>query len=233
MPLRLASPQLPSSSAFDAAAEANHRIANNLSMIASLIRMRGASVCKDTRRMSGDQVRLILEEFGGRLDTVALLHRLLASGPQAAPIDIAVYLRDVAEAVVSSLAFAGATELQVTSDPGCFVSPETALSLGLIAGELVTNAVKYAHPTGVAGQIRLACRRRSDGNIAIEVSDDGVGLPEGVDPMKSSHLGFRLVRSLADQLGATIAFHSDALGLNFALQLPAVSKSKEVVQCLG
>jgi two-component sensor histidine kinase len=183
--------------------------------------------------MSGDQVRLILEEFGGRLDTVARLHHLLASGQQEAPIDIAVYLRDVAEAVVSSLAPAGATELQLTSDPGCFVTPETALSLGLIAGELVTNAVKYAHPTGVAGQIRLACRRRSDGNIAIEVSDDGVGLPEGVDPMKGGHLGFRLVRSLADQLGAAIAFHSDALGLNFALQVPAVLKSEEVVQCLG
>lgn len=233
MSLRLAFPQVSSSSAFDAAAEANHRIANNLAMIASLLRMRGSRVRKETRGMSGDEVRRILEEFGGRLDTVARLHRLLASGPQDAPIDIAVYLREVAEAVVSSLAPAGVMELGSMADPGCFVTSETALSLGLIVGELVTNAVKYAHPTGVAGQVRLACRRRSDGNIAIEVSDDGVGLPEGVDPMKGGHLGFRLVRSLADQLGAAIAFHSDALGLNFALQVPAVSKSEEVVQCLG
>ena len=201
-------------------------------MIASLIRMRGSSVGKDARRMRGDEVRLILEEFGGRLDTVARLHRLLANGQREARIDIAAYLRDVAEAVVSSLAPAGATELRLTSDPGCFVTPETALSLGLIAGELLTNAVKYAHPTGVAGQIRLACHRRSDGNIAIEVSDDGVGLPEGVDPMQSGHLGFRLVRSLADRLGATIAFHSDDLGLDFALQVPACSRpEQEVVQC--
>jgi two-component sensor histidine kinase len=232
MPLRLVPPQVPSSSAFDAAAEANHRIANNLSMIASLIRMRGSSVGKDARRMRGDEVRLILEELGGRLDTVAGLHRLLASRQGEARIDIAVYLRDVAEALVSSLAPAGAFELQLTSDPGCFVTPETALALGLIAGELLTNAVKYAHPTGVAGQIRLACHRRSDGNIALELSDDGVGLPEGVDPMQSGRLGFRLVRSLADRLGATIAFHSDDLGLDFALQVPACSRpEQEVVQC--
>jgi two-component sensor histidine kinase len=160
------------------------------------------------------------------------LHRLLANGQRETRIDIAAYLRDVAEAVVSSLAPAGATELRLTSDPGCFVTPETALSLGLIAGELLTNAVKHAHPTGVAGQIRLACHRRSDGNIAIEVSDDGVGLPEGVDPMQSGYLGFRLVRSLADRLGATIAFHSDDLGLDFALQVPACSRpEQEVVQC--
>jgi two-component sensor histidine kinase len=109
MPLQLVPPQVPSSSAFDATAEANHRIANNLSMIASLIRMRGSSVGKDARRMRGDEVRLILEEFGGRLDTVARLHRLLANGQREARIDIAAYLRDVAEAVVSSLAPAGAT----------------------------------------------------------------------------------------------------------------------------
>lgn len=231
MSLRLALPQVSHPSAFDAAAEANHRIANNLAMIASLMRMRGSSVRKDARRMSGDEVRRILEEFGGRLDTVARLHRLLASGQQEAPIDIAVYLRDVAEAVVSSLALAGATELQSAADPGCFVTPETALSLGLIVGELVTNAVKYAHPTGVTGQVRLACRRRPDGNIAIEVSDDGVGLPEGVDPTKSGHLGFRLVRSLADQLGATIAFHSDDLGLYFELQLPSCFEREQGVRC--
>ena len=221
MPLGLS--LVANSSAVDAAAEANHRIANNLSLIASLVRIHGSSICKNPSRMSGGEVRLILEEFGGRIETVARLHRLLASGQQEA-IDIADYLRDVADAVVSSLAFAGAAELQFASDPGLFVPPEKALSLGLFVGELVTNAVKYAHPAGVAGQINLACRRCADGNIAIEVSDDGVGLPEGVDPMKNGQLGFRLVRSLADQLGAKITFHSDDLGLCFELRMPALLK---------
>jgi two-component sensor histidine kinase len=84
----------------------------------------------------------------------------------------------------------------------------------------VTNAIKYAHPAGVAGQIRLACRRRSNGHLTIEISDDGVGLPEGLDPMQQGHLGFRLVRSLAKQLGAAIEFRSDSLGLFFLLDVP-------------
>jgi two-component sensor histidine kinase len=202
------------------AAEANRRIAKNLSLIAGLARLRASSIPKNPRMMQGDEVRLILEKFGGRLDKVARLHRLLSSGQQDAPVHIPDYLRDIAEAVISSLAVAEETELQFASDPGCFLPPKDALSLGLIVGELVTNAVKYAHPTGIAGTIMVSCRRASAKNITIEISDDGVGLPEGVDPMKNDNFGFRLLRSLADQLGATIAFHSDCLGLRFVLHMP-------------
>jgi two-component sensor histidine kinase len=211
---------LANSSALDVAAEANHRTGNNLFLIAGLARQYASSIRKETRTMNGDEVGIILEEFGGRLDTVARLHRLLASGQQEASIHIANYLRDIAEAVISSLSVAGKAELQFVSDPGCSLPPKEALSLGLIVGELVTNAVKYAHPTGIAGTITLSCRRASGGNITIEISDDGVGLPEGVDPIKSEDFGFRLVRSLADQLGATIAFYSDCLGLRFVLHMP-------------
>jgi two-component sensor histidine kinase len=53
------------------------------------------------------------------------------------------------------------------------------------------------------------------------VSDDGVGLPDGFDPANSKQLGFRLVRSLVEQIGATVEFESDELGLRVALQIPA------------
>jgi two-component sensor histidine kinase len=210
-------------SAFDVVAEANHRIANNLSIISGWVRIHGAAICKEPRMMSGDDVRLILEEVGGRLDAVARLHRLLAAGRHEAPINIADFLREIVERAVSALSIGGATELQFDFGLGCYVPPEKALALGLITGELVTNAVKYAHPAGVAGQIRLACRRNPDDSITIDLSDDGVGLPEGVDPMKNGHFGFRVVRSLVDQLGATMTYHSDSLGLLLMLHLPASS----------
>jgi two-component sensor histidine kinase len=221
MPFRLAPPSLAHSAAVDGAAEANHRIANNLSLIAGLARTHGSRLCRNPRMMSGVEVRLILDELGRRLETVARLHRLLALRRQEASIGVADYLREIAEGIISSLSPAGATELQFASDPSCFLPPERALSLGLIAGELVTNAVKYAHPAGVAGKLGVECHRRPDGTIVLAISDDGVGLPDGFDPMKNGHLGFQLVRSLADRLGATIEFHSDGLGLCCVLQVPA------------
>jgi two-component sensor histidine kinase len=220
MVLELVPTKIPELSAFDAVAEANHRIANNLSIISGLLRMRGSALCSEPRAMSGHEVRLILEEVGSRLEAVARLHRLLARGREEASVNVADYLREIAEGVVSSLSIAEWTELQFESDPGCLVPAQTALPLGLITAELVTNAVKYAHPAGVVGQLKLTCRRSSGGDITIEISDDGVGLPEGVDPTKNGHLGFQVVRSLADQLGAAIAFHSDALGLHVTLRIP-------------
>lgn len=213
----------------DAGTEANHRIANNLSMIAGLVRMQGSSIGESPRPMPVGEVRFMLEELGGRLETVARLHRLLASEQHEAPIDLAGYLRDIAEAVVSSLAFTGAARLRFLCDTGCLVRPERALPLGLIVGEVVTNSVKYAHPTGIAGEIKVACRSSHGGDIVIEISDDGVGLPEDFDPLNAGGLGLRLIRLLAKQLRATFAFKNEDIGLRFVLQMPAPVAGVEAI----
>lgn len=203
----------------DLIAEANHRIANNLAMIAGLARLQAGNVRDAEDRFTGREVRLMLQEFGGRVDAVARLHRLLANPGPPASIDLVDYLRGIAEGVIATMSHAGPVDLRFNGEARCSISSKRALPLGLIVGELVTNAVKYAHPTGIAGRISVACHKCPDGRIVVEVSDDGVGLPDGLDPMESTHLGLRLVRSLAQQLGAEIAFDDDGLGLRVALSM--------------
>lgn len=204
----------------DYAAAANHRVANNLSMVAGLVRMQASSIGDKAGTMEGDEVRMVLEGLGGRVDTIARLHRTLSNGPSGDSIDLGDYVRDITDAIVTALSFAGQVKLRFSCDRACTVSSRVALSLGLIVVEIVTNAVKFAHPTGVAGEIAVACRRSGDA-IVIEVSDDGVGLPEGFDPISGGHLGLRLVRSLAAQLVAQISFESGALGTSFELRVPS------------
>ncbi len=208
---------------FDLIAEANHRIANNLAMIAGLARLQAGNIWGDEARFTGGEVRLMLQEFGGRVDAVARLHRLLANPGQPTSIDLGDYLRSVAEAVVATVSGVGKVDLRVEAEDGCLISSKRALSLGLIVGELVTNAIKYAHPTKIAGQISVSCRKGGDGRILVEVSDDGVGLPDGLDPMESTHLGLRLVRSLAQQLDARLVFNDDGLGLRICLSICPIS----------
>jgi two-component sensor histidine kinase len=225
MPLGLApAPDaIPSPRPPDAAAEAHHRIANHLTMIASLARIHGADLAKSGRAMSGNDIKLAFDELGGRIETVARLHRLLTGRAHGAPIDLADYLHDLAEGSIASLSAEGGTELEFVAGPGCFAPAERALPLGFIITELLTNAIKYGHPAGVAGMIRIACERRADGTIAIEISDDGVGLPETMNPATDGSLGFRLVRLQVGQIGARINYRSTSLGLSVLLELPIVS----------
>jgi two-component sensor histidine kinase len=212
-------PNIPEPLQLDLIAEANHRIANNLAMIAGLARLQAGAVRDAGVNFTGTEVRLMLQEFGGRVDAVARLHRLLANPGQHGTVDLADYLHGVAEAVVATMSSAGLVDLRFEGELGCSISSKRALSLGFIVGELVTNAVKYAHPTGIPGQIGVTCAKDPDGLIVVEVSDDGVGLPDGLDPMQSPLLGLRLVRSLADQLGAKIVFDDDGLGLRVTLSI--------------
>jgi two-component sensor histidine kinase len=211
----------------DLAAEADHRIANNLLLIASLVRMRMVETCKEPLKLDTDRVRLISEEFAGRLGAVAQLHRLLSNRQGVQPVEITGYLRAIAMAVISSLSSVEEIDLRTSSNLSYHAPPKMVFPLGLIASELVTNAIKYAHPAKIAGKISLECHPCENGGVMIEVSDDGVGLPEDLDPSESGHLGFRLVRSLAAQVGATIKFDSSELGLRVALRIPVTGDQTE------
>ena len=204
----------------DLAAGPDRRIADNLSIVAGLVREQASSLDGRSGTIDRDEVQTILAELGGRVDAVARLHRLLAEHPEEPALGLGEYLQDISAAIVAALSDERDIRLRFACDPYCFVPPERALSLGFIVVELVTNAVKYAHPTGVAGEIEVGCDQDADGTITVQVSDDGVGLPEGLDPMKAGSLGLRIVRSLAAQLGARVGFEYDALGLSCVLQMP-------------
>jgi two-component sensor histidine kinase len=209
----------------DFAAGSDRRIADNLSVMAGLVRDQASNLGDGAGPMAREEVRTILADLGGRVDALAHLHRLLAESSAGAAFNLGNYLQDISTAIVAALSSDRVIRLQFACDPRCVVPPERALSIGFIVVELVTNAVKYAHPTGVAGEIMLACVQGADGTITVTVSDDGVGLPEGMDPLKANSMGLRIVRSLAAQLGARVGFEHDALGLSCVLQITETSRA--------
>ncbi len=214
--------------AADLTAEANHRIANHLGMLAALMRLQGRDLTRKKTRLTGEEVHFLLDEFAIRLETVGEIHRLLA-GSNGAPIDVAAYLRTIAHGLVSSLTADEKTTIQCQFPPACILPAEQAVALGLLVGELITNALKYAHPAGVPGAIAIVASRPDDGTIAIEVADDGVGLPDDLDPLRSDSLGLRTVRMLAKQLGASISFDNHGLGLSCLVQIPYADRALKAV----
>jgi two-component sensor histidine kinase len=201
--------------------EADHRIANNLSLVVGLVRLRARGVMQKSGVMDREEVSQLLDDVASRIDTVARLHRMLSRPSRQIAVDIGDYLREICESMSLSLAGTGRVTLSYEVEAACILQPDQVLSLGLLVSELISNAIKYAHPSGVAGKIHLGCYFNADRKLVVDIADDGIGLPEEFDPNVDGSLGFRLVRSLSEQLGAILNFESDALGTRVRLEMPA------------
>ena len=206
----------------DFIAEANHRIANNISILANLVRTSGREAANNPG-ITGKAIRQIFDELNARLEAVATLHRLLVGCAGAPTIEITSYFETLANVLTSSLALESHITLRVVAQRWWRAPPEKALPLGLMVAELVTNAIKHAHPAQVPGTVVVTCRSDSAGGLVVEVSDDGVGLPEGFDPAEGGHVGFRLLRSLAKQVDASLSFRSHQLGLQVEIRAPKLA----------
>lgn len=208
----------------DRLSEAQHRIANNLALIAGYTRLQATRLHKADQPLSAREACIVLEEVATRIETVGELHRLLSDAPGRGEgdggIDLGRFLAKLCSSLMETVSFAGDTTITHKDAGGCMVRPDQATPVALIVSELVTNALKYAHPTGVAGRILVSCRP-SAGGLVVEVIDDGVGLSEDFDPLGDGGLGFRVVRGLARQLGADLIYESTDIGLTVRLTLGA------------
>jgi two-component sensor histidine kinase len=213
---------LPFTDASVSLAEINHRISNNLALLASTVSMRAASFSRRKEPIDGHEVAAALHEMTARIAIVGHMHRLLSTGPRAAHAEFGAHLRELCRSFISALARPEQWQLLETDTLDCPVSADHFLPLSLIVTEVVTNAIKYAHPAGAPGRLTIGCRREPGGAIVIEVGDDGVGFPEGFEFAAGGGIGSRTIHVLAQQIDAEIAFDSRPTGLQFTLQLPAM-----------
>jgi two-component sensor histidine kinase len=205
----------------DLVAEANHRVANSLTLLGGLVRMQARVAGKATRSFTNAEIRLMLDGIAARVATVGELHRMLARVPGDGTVVLNVHLRDLAATLVAAFS-SDQQQIHIEhSGSDCLVLTKHVQSLTLILCELLTNAMKYAHPAaGVPVRITLACENLSAGMLQLTVSDDGVGLPEGFDASKDGGLGFQIMRTLVAELGASLDIHSDSLGTTVRLRVP-------------
>lgn len=205
---------------YDSLSEINHRISNNLALLASTVSMRAASFSRRKQPIDGHEAAAALHEITARIAIVGHMHRLLSTRPGSDHAEFGPHLRELCRLFISALTSPGQWQLIDTDVDECSVSSEAFLPLSLIVTEVVTNALKYAHPGGVAGTLTIGCRCETDGTVVIQASDDGVGFPEGFEFAAGGGIGARTIHVLAQQIDAEIAFDSRPTGLRFELRLP-------------
>jgi two-component sensor histidine kinase len=159
-----------------------------------------------------------LLEIADRIETVGKLHRFLAESATGT-VQLRVYLEEICNRLRGALA-PSATSLSFNCPADYPLPAKTALPLALITAELVSNSLKYAHPSGLPTKITLSCRPDKKGELTIVYEDDGVGFPEGFDINDRGHVGMSLIRLLGKGVGGEHEWHSDPLGVRFEIRLP-------------
>jgi two-component sensor histidine kinase len=176
--------------------EIHHRVKNNLQIIVSLLNLQSRSV-KD------DSVLATIRESQNRVKAMALVHEKLYRAEDISHIDLSDYIRFLGTGLFQFYD-ARSRGIRFTLDaPDVRVDINTAIPLGLILNELISNALKYAFPKGKGGEISVSIRREEK-TLTVIVRDDGIGIPPDFDWQNAPSLGLRLVNSLVDQLDGTV-----------------------------
>ncbi|MBK9014147.1 MAG: tetratricopeptide repeat protein [Saprospiraceae bacterium] len=194
--------------------EIHHRVKNNLQIISSLLRMQA-------RRVSDEHTLEALRTGQARVRSMALLHQRLYQGDQLKEIPMHPYLTDLAQSLMDAYQVdEERIQLRLDLDNDISLDVDTAVPLGLIANELLTNSLKYAFPDERSGCLILSLKKAGDA-ARLEVSDDGVGfqLSDGKPPTSRSSFGLELVESLAQKIKATPVY-SSGMGAKTVLLIP-------------
>jgi two-component sensor histidine kinase len=186
-------------------AEAHHRIANNLGLIAAYARLKGRSLAREAP--DAVSVRAVLESVASQIVSVANLHRALMS-TATVRIDLACQLRTACEPIFSALE--GTAELVDKLGQDHDVDARHVLPLTQIVVEAVTNALKHGRPRSRKIRIELALEKRPAG-LAIRVQDNGPGFPdERTDT--AGGMGLGIIKRLAAQIGARVTIRNNGGG---------------------
>jgi PAS domain S-box-containing protein len=178
--------------------EIEHRVKNNLQLIAVLIRLEARS------QRNGSQVNL--EQLAGRVEALQLLYQDLSAKPGTESVDLGHYLGRIASGVMRSHGVEGIQlDSKISSVP---VSINVAMPVGLIINELLTNAFKYAFVGRDKGTITLECLQAGDNRYRIIIADNGVGLPPGVSWPTEGKLSALIVQTLRENIWTDLVVQS-------------------------
>jgi len=179
----------------------HHRVKNQLQVVSSLLGLQ-------SRELTDPGIRRMFKESQDRIHSMALLHESLYQSQNPSQINFPEYIRQMATHLFHSYGVA-ADRIHLRTDlHSLSLDMNVAVPCGLIINELVSNSLKYAFPDGRKGEIRIELYEHSDGTARLMVADNGIGLQADVDWVNARSLGLRLVRTLAEQLGAKLEVDS-------------------------
>ena len=147
--------------------EIHHRVKNNLEIVSSLLALQSAQI-------DDPNTKEAMREGQNRVNSIGIVHQKLYQGTNLGAIEMKDYFLNLSESILDSFGAEGRVNMEIAMEK-LHVDIDTAIPLGLIVNELLTNTIKYAFPKGHKGMVYIKLEKQKSGMLHLEVADNGVG----------------------------------------------------------
>jgi two-component sensor histidine kinase len=191
--------------------EVHHRVKNNLQTVSSLLSLQSRTI-EDPRTKS------ILKSSQNRVISMAMVHEMLYMREDLSKIQYKTYVRELSEYLVKSLKGAN-NKVSLNIDiPDIELSIDTAIPLGLLINEAITNSLKYGIKDDHEGEIYISIEKEDEHCYVLHIGDNGAGYSDTLSLKNSRSLGLKLIHNLARQLKGTITRDPSKKGTNYIVK---------------
>ncbi len=178
--------------------EVHHRVKNNLQVILTLLDLQLENIGDTTARKA-------VAEGMGRINSISLIHQQLYRDDDISTIEFSGFTADLLAQVTAAFRKPGQVIRLNSAIPPTSLDIDTAIPLGLVLNELITNSYKYAFPGDTSGDINISLQQAT-GEYTLQYSDSGPGLPPGYKIGSGTSLGMMVVDNLSRQLGGSFKY---------------------------
>lgn len=169
--------------------EIHHRVKNNLEVVSSLLALQSAQI-------DDPNTKEAMREGQNRVHSIGIVHQKLYQATNLGAIEMKDYFLNLSESILDSFGAENRVKIELAMEK-LEIDIDTAVPLGLIVNELLTNTIKYAFPHGKQGNVVIKLEKRKTGILHLEVSDDGIGKSNII---KGTGFGSQLISLLTRQL---------------------------------
>lgn len=188
--------------------EVHHRVKNNLQIVSSLLKLQAG-------KSNNEKIKISLQEAHDRINSMALLHQLLYRNNEMTSLSFDVYLTSLINQISSSFSSEDKSIKIESNLMPLELDLDTAIPLGLITNELLSNAYKHAF-SGKDGVVKIQLMKLAKNTYQLKIADNGKGLPDNFNEVITDSLGLDIVNILSDQISAELNIYNDN-GANFEI----------------
>tara|TARA_R110002050_G_scaffold267266_1_gene408849 strand:+ start:28452 stop:29654 length:1203 start_codon:yes stop_codon:yes gene_type:complete len=197
--------------------EVHHRVKNNLQTVSSLLSLQA-------RNMNDPAMKTLIKSSQNRVNSMAMVHEMLYMREDLSKIEYKSYVEELSEYLVKSIKGTD-NRIKVAIDIiDINLGIDTAIPLGLLINEAITNSLKYGIKDNGVGEISITLKKETDDDYILNIGDDGEGYSENITPQTTTSLGLKLIYNLTRQLKGSILKDASKKGTNYIIKFKEIGE---------